>query len=40
MGGLVAAARARELGVQPFPELTDREREVLEELVAAKSKVM
>ncbi len=25
-------ARARELGVQPFPELTDREREVLEEL--------
>ena len=25
-------ARARELGVQPFPELTDREREVLEEI--------
>ena len=25
-------ARARELGVQPFPDLTDREREVLEEL--------
>jgi DNA-binding NarL/FixJ family response regulator len=25
-------AHARELGVQPFPELTDREREVLEEL--------
>ena len=25
-------ARARELGVQPFPELTDREQEVLEEL--------
>lgn len=25
-------ARARELGVQPFPELTDREREVLDEL--------
>lgn len=25
-------ARARELGVQPFPELTDREREVLEQL--------
>jgi len=25
-------ARARELGVQPFPELTDREREVLAEI--------
>jgi len=25
-------ARARELGVQPFPDLTDREREVLEQL--------
>jgi DNA-binding NarL/FixJ family response regulator len=25
-------ARARDLGVQPFPELTDREREVLDEL--------
>lgn len=25
-------ARARELGVQPFPELTDRERDVLEEI--------
>jgi DNA-binding NarL/FixJ family response regulator len=25
-------ARARELGVQPFPDLTDREREVLEEI--------
>jgi DNA-binding NarL/FixJ family response regulator len=25
-------ARARDLGVQPFPELTDRERDVLEEL--------
>ena len=30
-------ARARELGVQPFPELTDREREVLEELAKGAS---
>jgi DNA-binding NarL/FixJ family response regulator len=30
-------ARARELGVQPFPELTDREREVLDELARGSS---
>jgi DNA-binding NarL/FixJ family response regulator len=30
-------ARARELGVQPFPELTDREREVLEEIAQGAS---
>jgi DNA-binding NarL/FixJ family response regulator len=30
-------ARARELGVQPFPELTDREREVLEEIARGAS---
>jgi DNA-binding NarL/FixJ family response regulator len=30
-------ARARELGVQPFPELTDREREVLEEIAQGSS---
>jgi DNA-binding NarL/FixJ family response regulator len=30
-------ARARELGVQPFPELTDREREVLNEIARGSS---
>jgi len=30
-------ARARALGVEPFPELTDREREVLEELARGAS---
>ena len=30
-------ARARELGVQPFPELTDREREVLAEIARGAS---
>lgn len=30
-------ARARELGVQPFPELTDREREVLSEIAKGAS---
>ena len=30
-------ARARELGVQPFPELTDREREVLAEIAKGAS---
>jgi DNA-binding NarL/FixJ family response regulator len=30
-------ARARALGVQPFPDLTDREREVLEELAQGAS---
>jgi DNA-binding NarL/FixJ family response regulator len=30
-------ARARALGVEPFPELTDREREVLEELARGSS---
>jgi len=30
-------ARARALGVQPFPDLTDREREVLEELARGAS---
>lgn len=30
-------ARARTLGVQPFPELTEREREVLEELAQGAS---
>jgi DNA-binding NarL/FixJ family response regulator len=33
-------ARARELGVQPFPELTDREREVLDELARGSSNAM
>jgi DNA-binding NarL/FixJ family response regulator len=30
-------ARARELGVQPFPDLTDREREVLAEIARGAS---
>ncbi|HTK45632.1 MAG TPA: response regulator transcription factor [Patescibacteria group bacterium] len=30
-------ARARALGVQPFPDLTDREREVLEEIARGSS---
>jgi DNA-binding NarL/FixJ family response regulator len=30
-------ARARDLGVQPFPELTDREREVLSEIARGAS---
>ena len=30
-------ARARDLGVQPFPELTDREREVLAEIARGSS---
>jgi DNA-binding NarL/FixJ family response regulator len=30
-------ARARSLGIQPFPDLTDREREVLEELAQGAS---
>jgi DNA-binding NarL/FixJ family response regulator len=30
-------ARARELGVQPFPDLTDREREVLDEIARGAS---
>jgi DNA-binding NarL/FixJ family response regulator len=30
-------ARARDLGVQPFPELTDREREVLAEIAGGAS---
>jgi DNA-binding NarL/FixJ family response regulator len=30
-------ARARDLGVQPFPELTDREREVLAEIARGAS---